>query len=245
MPKEKEVRLQKFLADCGIASRRKSEELIADGKVKVNNKKAEIGDKVDPRKDIVLVSGKRVSLPTGGFVYYMLNKPRGYVTTLKDELGRKCVAELMKDVHERIYPVGRLDKDSEGLIVMTNDGAFSNKLIHPSKQIPKIYRVTVRPTISDEQITEMMSGMVIDGVKTSPAKVKIVEKQDNRVVLEITIFEGRNRQIRKMCEQLNLDVARLKRTAVGGLKLGMLAPGKYRPITKKEMDMLLCKDTKN
>jgi len=239
----KDVRLQKFLADSGIASRRKSEDLISQGKVKVNGLTAAIGDKVDIKKDVVTLSGKKVTMPSN-FVYYMLHKPRGYVTTMSDEMERRCVAELLKGVKERVYPVGRLDRDSEGLLLMTNDGNFSNALIHPSKHIPKTYRVTVRPSITDEQIQILSSGMEIDGVQTAPANVMILEKQDNRVVLEVVLFEGKNRQIRKMCEQLNLDVARLKRTAVGNLKLGMLQPGKYRQLTAKELAMLTKKESK-
>jgi len=230
----KDVRLQKYMADSGVASRRKSEELIAAGKVKINGVTAKIGDKVDTRKDTVLVSNKKITPPTA-FVYYMLHKPRGYVTTLSDEMDRRCVAQLMKGVNERVYPVGRLDRESEGLLLMTNDGQFANDLMHPSKHVAKTYRVTVRPSITEEQIKKMADGMMIDGVQTAPARVSIVEKQENRVVLEIEIFEGRNRQIRKMCEQLQLDVARLKRVAVGGLKLGMLQPGKYRVLTDKDL----------
>lgn len=231
------MRLQKYLSECGVASRRKSEELIAAGKVKVNGHLAQIGDKIDPVKDTVTVFGKRVQR-TDETVYLLLHKPRGYVTTLSDERGRKCVVDLLKDVPQRVYPIGRLDRESEGLLLLTNDGEFANLMMHPSHHIPKHYRVTVRPSITDEQIAQMTEGMVIDGRKTAPAKVRILEKQEGRVVLEIVLYEGRNRQIRKMCEQLELDVARLKRTAMGPVRLGMLPQGQWRNLTPEEVEKL-------
>ena len=164
------VRLQKYMADLGIASRRKSEQMIADGMVKVNGRTATIGDKVNPKRDKVTVRGRKIAAGAKAKRYcIMLNKPRGYVTTMSDEMGRKCVAELVKDIPARIYPVGRLDRDSEGLLLMTNDGEFANRVTHPSKHVYKVYRVTVRPAINEEQLVEMSSGMVIDGKKTAPA----------------------------------------------------------------------------
>lgn len=233
------IRLQKLLAQCGVASRRKSEELIMNGNVKVNGEIAKIGDKVDPKRDEVLVRGKKISAAAKTKYYYiMLHKPRGFVTTMRDEMGRKCVADLVKDVPTRVYPVGRLDRESEGLLLMTNDGEFANKVTHPSKHVYKVYRVTVRPSINEEQVTQMCSGMVIDGVKTAPCEVHIISRQEGRVVLEIVLREGRNRQIRKMCEQLGLEVARLKRTAIGQVKLGMLPQGKWRDLTPDEVKRL-------
>ena len=231
------VRLQKYLSECGAASRRKSETWIAEGKVRINGRVAQIGDKIDPAKDLVTVNGKKIRKTTRN-VYLMLHKPRGFVTTLSDELGRKCVTDLLRDVPERVYPIGRLDRESEGLLLLTNDGAFANLMMHPSHHIPKHYRVTIRPSITDEQIGEMEQGMVIDGRRTAPAKVRILEKQENRVVLEIVLYEGRNRQIRKMCEQLHLEVARLKRTAMGPVRLGMLPQGQYRELTADEVQKL-------
>lgn len=230
------VRLQKYMADLGIASRRKSEQMIADGMVKVNGRVATIGDKVNPKKDKVTVKGRKIAAGARAKRYYiMLNKPRGYVTTMSDEMGRKCVAELVKDIPARIYPVGRLDRDSEGLLLMTNDGEFANKVTHPSKHVYKVYRVTVRPAINEEQLVEMSSGMVIDGRKTAPAEVRVVQREEGRCVLEIILREGRNRQIRKMCEQLGLEVPRLKRIAVGQVKLGGLKSGAWRELTKDEV----------
>lgn len=231
------VRLQKYLASCGIASRRKSEELIAQGRVRVNGKVAQIGDKINPRKDDVVVSGKKV-VKSKKYVYILLHKPRGFITTMSDEMGRKCVAELVSDVKERVFPVGRLDRDSEGMLLMTNDGEFANAMTHPTRHVPKRYRVTVRPDITDEQITSLTTGMMIDGRMTAPTDVKVVTKEEGRVVLEIVLYEGRNRQIRKMCEQLGLEVARLKRTAIGSIKLGMLPQGKYRFLTEDEVHKL-------
>lgn len=239
MKKNELVRLQKMLADCGVASRRKSEQLIADGQVKVNGKTAQIGDKVDPYKDKVFVAGKRITAAAKKkYRYIMLHKPRGYITTMDDEMGRKCVAELVADIEDRIYPVGRLDRESEGMLLMTNDGAFANTVTHPKKHIYKIYRVTVRPGITEEQIIKFETGMEIDGYKTAPAEVRVVKKEEGRAVLEIVLREGRNRQIRKMCEQLGIEVARLKRVAIGQVKLGMLQPGKWRDLTPEEVKKL-------
>ncbi len=231
------IRLQKYLSQCAVASRRKSEELILAGKVKVNGKVAGLGDKVSPKKDTVTVSGKKI-VSSKKHYYIMLHKPRGFITTMDDEMGRKCVAELVKDVGARVYPVGRLDRDSEGLLIMTNDGEFANFMTHPSKHVPKTYRVTVRPGITDEQLDAFNEGIEIDGRKTAPADAHIIDKSENRVVLEIIIHEGRNRQIRKMCEALGLEVARLKRTHIGSIKLGMLPQGQWRFLTDDEVHKL-------
>lgn len=232
------IRLQKYLSMCAVASRRKAEELIAQGKVKVNGKVAQIGDKISPKHDTVTVSGRKI-VGSRKHYYIMLHKPRGYITTMDDEMGRKCVAELVRDVGARVYPVGRLDKDSEGLLLMTNDGEFANHMTHPSKHIPKTYRVTVRPDVTEDMLTAFATGIEIDGRITAPADAHIIEKQDNRVVMEIVLYEGRNRQIRKMCESLGLEVARLKRTSMGSLKLGMLPSGKWRELKEDEVHKLM------
>lgn len=237
MPDNK-VRLQKYMADNGIASRRKCEEMIEQGLVKVNGNRAHIGDKVDPKRDKVTVSGKRISVQDK-MKYILLHKPRGYITTMQDEQGRKCVAELVSDVGTRIYPVGRLDRESEGLLLMTNDGAFSNAMTHPARHVPKTYRVTIRPQITDEQINAFHNGIEIDGRMTAPAGLRVIEKTEGRVVCEVILYEGRNRQIRRMFEELGIEVARLKRTAVGSVKLGMLAPGKWRELTEEEVRKLM------
>lgn len=233
------VRLQKMLADCGVDSRRKCEDLIRNGNVKVNGRVAVIGDKVDPYNDKVFVKGKRVTASAKPkHRYIMLNKPRGYVTTMSDERGRKCIRELIEDVGERVYPIGRLDKDSEGLLLLTNDGEFANHIMHPKKHINKVYRVTVRPSINEEQIEKLQTGIVLDGRKTAPAQVRVVTKQEGRVVLEIVLREGRNRQIRRMCEAVDLEVARLKRVAIGTVKLGGLKQGMYRDLSADEVKRL-------
>ena len=231
------MRLQKYLAQCGVASRRKSEELIESGKVKINGKVAQIGDKVNPKKDDITVSGKKI-VKTKKYTYIMLHKPRGFITTMSDEMDRKCVAMLVKDVGARVYPVGRLDRESEGLLLMTNDGEFANAMTHPTKHVPKTYRVTVRPSISEEQITKLSTGIVIDDRMTAPAEVRVVKREENRVVIEIILYEGRNRQISKMCDALGLEVARLKRIAVGSIKLGMLPQGKWRELSEEEVHKL-------
>lgn len=232
------VRLQKYMAECGIASRRKSEELIAQGSVKVNGRTASIGDKIDPIKDIIAVNGRRIAKEKKDY-YIMLHKPRGFITTMSDEMGRKCVAELVSDVGARIYPVGRLDRDSEGLLLLTNDGEFANMMMHPKHHVPKTYRVTVRPSITDEQLDAFATGIMIDGRMTAPAEVRVLVKEPGRVVLEIVLREGRNRQIRKMCEELELEVARLKRISMGSVKLGMLPQGKWRELTPEEVNRLI------
>lgn len=237
MPNKNEVRLQKFMAECGVASRRKCEEIIEQGKVKVNGHIAHIGDKVNPKKDLVTVRGKKINKDERKY-YIMLNKPRGYVTTVSDELGRKTVMDLV-DVDARVYPVGRLDKDSEGLLILTNDGSFANALTHPKHNYAKVYRVTVRPAVNDEILNKLRSGIEIDGRKTAPCDVNIITEEEGRVVLEFILREGRNRQIRKMCEAVNLEVARLKRISIGPVKLGMLQTGKTRRLTDNEVKKLL------
>jgi len=235
-----EVRLQKIIADAGVCSRRKAEELIAKGAVKVNGHPGEIGMKADPNKDLITVNGERIASPREQrSVYLMLYKPRGYLTAMSDDRGRKCVSELVADIPERVYPVGRLDLNSEGLLLMTNNGEFANLITHPSHEIPKCYRVTVHSIVTDEQQIALATGVVIDGKKTAPAEVKVMTEEENRTVMLITIIEGRNREIRKMCEAVGLEVARLKRISVGTLRLGMLQPGKYRELTDEEVGALV------
>lgn len=238
MDKKEPIRLQKFISQCGIASRRKAEELILQGSVKINGKTAVLGDKVTA-SDKVFVKGKRIVMPKTSYRYIMLNKPRGFITTMNDERGRKCVAELVQDVGERVYPVGRLDKDSEGMLVLTNDGEFANKVMHPRNSVYKIYRVTVRPSIDEEQIVKLETGIMLDGRKTAPAIVHVVHKEPGRVVLEMILHEGKNREIRRMCEAVGLQVARLKRTQIGCVKMGMLKQGDWRDLTEQEVKKLL------
>lgn len=240
MANNNEVRLQKFMAEQGVASRRKSEDLIRAGKVKVNGHVAEIGMKINPRKDLVTVGKQKLTnVKNRKMVYIMLNKPRGYVTTVSDELGRKTVMDLLPDFGCRIYPVGRLDKDSEGLLLLTNDGAFTNCMTHPSHEYAKVYRVTVRPSVNDEILFNLRNGIEIDGRKTAPCEVTVLTEEENRVVIEFILHEGRNRQIRKMCESQGLEVARLKRISIGPIKLGMLKQGDYRELSEQDVKKLL------
>ena len=235
-----EIRLQKFMAEQGVASRRKSEELILAGKVKVNGHVAQIGMKINPRKDLVTVGKQKLTnVKNRKMVYIMLNKPRGYVTTVSDELGRKTVMDLLPDFGVRIYPVGRLDKDSEGLLLLTNDGSFTNCMTHPSHEYAKVYRVTVRPSVDDNILYNLRNGIEIDGRVTAPCDVTVLTEEENRVVLEFVLHEGRNRQIRKMCESQGLEVARLKRISIGPIKLGMLKQGDYRELSEQDVKKLL------
>lgn len=232
------IRLQKFLAQCAIASRRGAEEMIIEGKVKVNGRPAQLGDKVDPTHDKVVVAGRRL-VNTEKKMYIMLHKPRGFVTTMSDEQDRKCVADLVADAGVRLHPVGRLDRNSEGLLFMTNDGEFTNILTHPSHHVSKVYRVTVKEKVAEEQLDKLRSGIVIDGQKTLPCDADVIQKEADRTVMRIVLYEGRNREIRKMCESLGLTVIRLKRTECAGIKLGMLPQGRWRELTEKEVRKLM------
>ena len=233
-----ETRLQKIIADSGFCSRRKAEELIAKGLVKVNGHPASTGDKADPDTDIITVAGQR--LDTARKLRYLkLYKPRGYVTSMEDAHSDKLITDLLHGINERVYPVGRLDKNSEGLILLTNDGAFANDIMHPRKHIPKTYRVTIPSKVSEETIALLTVGVEIEkGAVTRPCTVNVLTAEAERTVLEFIITEGKNRQIRKMCQAVGLDVSRLKRTSVGGVKLGMLKPGEYKDLTAEEMRLL-------
>ncbi|MEG0019137.1 MAG: pseudouridine synthase [Oscillospiraceae bacterium] len=233
----RDTRIQKALADQGLCSRRQAEQIILENRVKLNGRPITLGDKMDLKTDVLSVDGQRIVIDKKReFYYYMLNKPRGYITTSKDDRGRKTVLELMKDVPVRVYPIGRLDKDSEGLLLFTNDGDFANALTHPSHQVSKLYRVTVHPTVTEEQLIALANGVYLDdGTKTLPAIIRVITQEEGRSVMEISIKEGKNRQIRRMCAAVGLEVARLKRNSVGAVKLGMLAPGKYRELKPSEI----------
>lgn len=233
------MRIQKYLSLCGVTSRRAAEDDIKRGFVYVNGKLCEIGQTIDPSFDTVTYKGKKiVQKRENDRIYIMLNKPRGYITTTSDELGRKTVLDLVSDIPERIYPIGRLDRDSEGLLLMTNDGELTNILTHPTHRIPKIYHVKFKGKITEEQLEVLRSPLVIDGYKIKPVQTDIVRMNDNETVLEFTLFEGRNRQIRKMADAAELKILRLTRIAVGNIKLGSLAPGKYRYLTGKQVKYL-------
>lgn len=235
------IRLQKFFTDNKIMSRRSAERVIEAGNVKINGVIAKVGDKVDPENDVVLYNGKIIKNASSQKRYIMLNKPLGYVTTTSDEKGRETVLSLVTDVGERIYPVGRLDMYSEGLLILTNDGELTNRLTHPKHNMPKTYSVIVKGDISPDALHTLNSPMEIDGYKLKPVKVRIVSQKNGATNTLFTLNEGRNRQIRKMCELCGLTIMRLTRISVGKLKLGELERGKWRDLTKNEVDYLLGK----
>lgn len=226
-------RLQKILSDRGVTSRRKAEEMIRRGLVTVNEVVACLGDSADPDADHITVEGRALP-PAQPYIYIMLNKPRGYVTTLSDEKGRKNAAALVADCGARVYPVGRLDMDSEGLLLFTNDGDFANRTMHPSYELEKTY-VVCADGFSQEAFQRLQEPIVLDKYRIKPPKLTILSVQKTRCVFEITIHEGRNRQIRRMCETAGMEVLRLKRIREGTLRLGDLRPGEWRYLTPEEI----------
>lgn len=232
-----EERLQKYMSSCGVASRRKCEEIILSGKVKVNGVLVtEVGIKVDPSKDIVEYDGKIISKEENK-VYIMLNKPEGYISSVKDEKGRATILDIVK-VKERIYPIGRLDYDSSGLLLLTNDGEIYNKIIHPRVEIMKKYIAVVRGEVTDKDIKKFEIGIDIGGYITAPAELEVISFDKGLSTVEIGIHEGKNRQIRKMCAALNHEVLSLKRISIGEIKLGYLKRGEYRNLNKEEIDYI-------
>ena len=231
------IRISKYLSKQGIMSRRTADEEISAGRVSVNGKTAELGQKIDPGSDVVTYKGK----PVGGEVRkvcIMLNKPRGYITTMEDERGRKCVADLVSDVGVRVYPIGRLDRDSEGLLLLTNDGELANMLTHPKYHKPKVYTVKVRGEVDEKTIERLGRPFNIDGYITKPAEVKKLGEADGITSLSIRLFEGRNRQIRKMCDKCSLEVAELRRISIGEIRLGELPSGKWRQLDPAQVKKL-------
>lgn len=231
-------RLQKFIADSGLMSRRAAEAEIERGSFSVNGHMAQIGMKVDPANDVVTYKGKRIRFEKKKHTYIMLNKPRGYLSSTNDDRGRKCVTDLLQGVDARVYPVGRLDMISEGMILLTDDGELKNRLTHPSHTIPKIYRVKVGGSVSQSQYDILTSPLEIDGYKIKPVDVVVTGEDESGTVLKFTLFEGRNRQIRKMCEAADLTVKRLSRVSIGNLKLDGLPVGKWRYLDDSEVDYL-------
>ncbi|NLW22464.1 MAG: rRNA pseudouridine synthase [Tissierellia bacterium] len=232
------MRLQKYIARSGLASRRKAEELILQGRVKVNDVIVkELGTKVDPQKDTIKVDNKVIKLESNK-VYIMLNKPEGYVTTLKDKYSVKIVLDLIHGIDERIFPVGRLDMDTSGLLLLTNDGDLAFKLTHPSFQVKKKYIALVEGIPTNNKLDKFRKGLKIDGRMTAKAHVRILKKYRDSALLEIIIHEGRNRQVRKMCKSIGHPVKKLKRIAIGDLELGDLDLGCWRHLTKKEVEYL-------
>lgn len=232
------MRLQKYMALCGVASRRKAEELILEGVVKVNNKVIkELGVTIDPDKDIIKVNDKRI-VAESRKVYIMLNKPVGFVTTLKDEKDRRIVTDLIEGVKERIYPVGRLDADTTGLLILTNDGDLAYKLTHPSNEVMKRYIAIVEGVPNKWELEKFRSGLIIDGKPTAEAFIKIAKRYEDESILDIAIHEGRNRQVKKMCESINHPVKKLKRISIGNLELGGLNLGNWRYLEESEVEYL-------
>lgn len=232
------IRLQKFFSDAGLLSRRAAEEEIARGNVSVNGHPATLGTKVDPKKDTVTWKGQRVSPGSSKPVYILMNKPRGYLCAVSDTRGRKCVTDLLSGIKERVYPVGRLDLISEGILLLTNDGELTFRLTHPSHEIPKLYHVKVAGSVTAEQLEILSSALTIDGYTIRPADVSVHRITEDGTTLAVTLCEGRNRQIRKMCEQANLTVKRLNRIAIGKLKLNGLPVGKWRYLEPGEVEYL-------
>ncbi|MBQ6895525.1 MAG: rRNA pseudouridine synthase [Clostridia bacterium] len=233
-----EMRLQKYLAMCGVASRRAAEEIILQGRVKINGEKCTIlGTKV-AEGDVVAVDGETVK-PEEKKYYIMLNKPTGYMTTVSDEEGRPTVMDLVSDISKRVYPVGRLDCNTEGLLLLSNDGDFTYKITHPKHKLDKTYEVFVSGNAERNALKKLEQGVYIDGRKTAPAVVDVVDYGKNSAVISITIHEGRNRQVRKMCASVGFKVMGLKRVSEGGLSLGNLPLGRWRHLTDAEVKRIL------
>lgn len=232
------IRLQKFISDVGLMSRRAAEEEIKNGNMSVNGHLAAPGCKIDPKNDVVTYKGKRIVYKKKEYTYILMNKPRGYLCSTTDDRGRKCVTDLLYGVEARVYPVGRLDLISEGILIITDDGELKNRLTHPSHEIPKVYRVKVAGEVSPDQLDILTSPLVIDGYKIKPVDVKITGSDESGTVLKFTLFEGRNRQIRKMCQCADLTVKRLSRISIGNLKLDGLPVGKWRYLDDSEVQYL-------
>lgn len=233
------MRINKYIASCGIASRRASEQLITDGKVKVNNKTVtDLASSIDEYNDTVMVEGQKIQ-PVARQIYIMLNKPKGCVCTVKDDKDRKTVMDYIGELKDkRLFPVGRLDYDTEGLILITNDGDLSHKLTHPSNEIPKTYVAKVQGEVPQSDLATLRNGIVLDGKKLGRSKIKLIENADDIYRYEVTIFEGKNRQVHRMFESVGKEVIFLKRVAVGELRLGGLTRGTYRYLTDGEVEYL-------
>ena len=232
------IRLQKFVSDSGLMSRRAAEEEIKKGNFSVNGHPATPGIQIDPKADTVTYKGKRIRYEKREYTYIMMNKPRGYLSSTSDDRGRKCVTDLLDGIDGRVYPVGRLDLISEGMLLLTDDGELKNRLTHPSHSLPKVYRVKVGEAVGQEEYDILTSELVIDGYKIKPVLVTVGESDESGTVLKMTLQEGRNRQIRKMCEQAGLTVKRLSRVSIGKLKLGGLPVGKWRYLDEEEVAYL-------
>lgn len=230
------MRLQKYIADCGVTSRRKAEMMIREGRVTVNGDVVmELGTKVDPSNDIVMVDGHLADLNSVTPIYLMLHKPRGYVTTVSDPEGRDTVMDFVKEISERIYPVGRLDYLSEGLLLMTNDGEFANMVMHPKYNVQKVYEVKVFGSVTETILNKLKAGAYVEDGLLKPTSVRVIKQLPTKTWLEFRLNEGKNREIRRLCEAVGLTVDKLKRLAIGGLSVEGVAPGKFRVMSKEQM----------
>ena len=236
-----EIRLQKFMADCGIASRRKCEEYIVSGQVKVNGIVAELGTKINPKQDVVEYKGKKVKYLNIDKIYILLNKPIGYVTTVNDQFSRQTVLDLVKEINTRVVPVGRLDMYTSGALILTNDGEFVYKVTHPKYEIEKTYVATITGIIQKKEVEELRKGVDIGGYITKPAKVKIIKIDEEKNIsrIEIVIHEGKNREVRKMCEAIGRKVLALHRTKIGNISVKDLRLGTWRYLKPNEIKSLL------
>jgi 23S rRNA pseudouridine2605 synthase len=236
---EESIKLQKYFSECGIMSRRRAEEEIIAGRVMLNGRIALITDRIIPGKDTVTYNGKTVEKKDGGKVYVLLNKPKDYICSLDDEKGRKCAFTLVKKLtDERVWTIGRLDRNSEGLIILTNDGELTNRLTHPRHEIPKIYRVWVRGEVTARTMEKLSSPIIIDGRPIREVECRICDMTEKDTCIEMVLYEGRNRQIRHLCDAAGLTVRRLIRVSIGGLKLGGLGSGKWRYLEQEEVEYL-------
>ena len=236
------MRINKYIASCGVASRRKAEEIILQGRVKVNgNIVTELSFNIDEKNDLVEIDNKKIGL-SEKYIYIVLNKPEGYITTVKDQFDRPSVLDLVTDIKERVYPIGRLDYETSGLLILTNDGDLTYKLTHPKHEVDKTYVALVKGQPTYEELKNFRDGLEIEDYKTAPAKIRVVDvnEEKNYSKCEIKIHEGRNRQVRKMCKAINHPVLRLRRIAMGEIRLKGLKVGEYRHLTKEEIEYLKC-----
>lgn len=232
------MRINKYLASCGVSSRRKAEELILSGVVKVNgNVVTNLATIIDENKDVVTLNNQTLTLPQN-YVYYILNKPKGYVTTMNDDRDRKSIVDLISNIDNRIYPIGRLDYESEGLLILTNDGDLTYKLSHPKFEIPKKYIVKIEGETKESELAVIRAGVVVDGVRYNKCKATLLSYENNISKIEVTLTEGKNREVRNIFKAINREVIFLKRVEMAGIKLGGLKRGEYRPLKQYEIDYL-------
>ena len=233
------MRINKYLALAGFGSRRSVEQIIKDNRVMVNNKIVnDLATDIDHQNDVVLVDGKKVEFDEN-YKYYILNKPKGYVTTVSDDKGRKTVMDLVKDIKGRVFPVGRLDYNTEGILILTNDGDMAQRLMSPLSEIEKTYICVIKGSISESGLAVLRAGVVIDGIRLKKCKIKVLQVKEDRTRLEIKIHEGKNRQIRKMMEYIGKEIVLLKRVAIGDLRVGGLNRGEYRELKEREVSYLV------